>query len=136
MAFQLQQIDPLDVRPNIGIGVTLPFSSKFVFTTSYTTADALKSNLVNYLLTDKGERFLNPDFGVGLRRLLFSQSTSDMVEEVKAVIRTGMSIWFPNVIIQQIAVKELVDSNQMQVYLQYKVDMTNIQDQLVINFEQ
>ena len=136
MAFQVQQINPLDIRPSIGIGVTLPFSSKSVYTTSYTTADALKSNLVNYLLTDKNERFLNPDFGANLRRLLFSQSTSDMVDEIKAVIRTGISTWFPNVIIEQIVVKELVDINQVQVYLQYRVDMTNIQDQLVINFEQ
>ena len=46
MAFEIQQINPLDTRPSIGVGVTLPFSSKSVFTTSYTTADALKSNLV------------------------------------------------------------------------------------------
>tara|TARA_R110000868_G_scaffold299994_3_gene560292 strand:- start:769 stop:1179 length:411 start_codon:yes stop_codon:yes gene_type:complete len=136
MAFEIQQINPLDTRPSIGVGVTLPFSSKSVFTTSYTTADALKSNLVNYLLTDKGERFLNPDFGANLRRLLFSQSTSDLVEEVKAVIRSGIATWFPNVVIEQIQVKELVDNNQFQVSIIYRVDMTNIQDQLVINFEQ
>lgn len=136
MAFEVQQINPLDTRPSIGVGVTLPFSSKSVFTTSYTTADALKSNLVNYLLTDKGERFLNPEFGANLRRLLFSQSTSDLVEEVKAVIRSGIATWFPNVVIEQIQVKELVDNNQFQVSIIYRVDMTNIQDQLVINFEQ
>ena len=42
MAFNVQQINPLDLQPSVGIGVGLPFSSNQVFTTTYTTQEALK----------------------------------------------------------------------------------------------
>ena len=61
MAFNVQQINPLDLQPSVGIGVGLPFTSGEVFSTTYTTQDAIKSNLINYFLTGKSERFFNPD---------------------------------------------------------------------------
>jgi len=75
MAFQVERIHPLDLQPRKAVGVGLPFSSTSVFNSTYTTQDALKSNLINYLLTEKSERFLNPDLGAGLRALLFDQLT-------------------------------------------------------------
>ena len=50
MAFNVQQINPLDQQPSVGVGVGLPFSSNGVFNTTFTTQDALKSNLINYLI--------------------------------------------------------------------------------------
>jgi hypothetical protein len=34
--------------------------------TTYTTQDAIKSNLINFILTGKRERIMNPGFGAGL----------------------------------------------------------------------
>ena len=77
MAFDVQQINPLDLQPRKAVGVGLPFSSKSVFNSTYATKDAIKSNLINYFLTEKGERFLNPALGAGLRALLFDQMTEE-----------------------------------------------------------
>ena len=63
MPFNIQQINPLDLQPSVGIGVGLPFSSNQVFNITYTTQEALKSNLINYFLTGQSERFLNPNLG-------------------------------------------------------------------------
>jgi hypothetical protein len=85
MASNVQKISPLDLQPRKAVGVSLPFSSTSVFNSTYSTQDALKSNLVNHFLTEKGERFLNPNLGAGLRRLLFDQMTEDKKNEIYRV---------------------------------------------------
>jgi len=136
MAFNVQQINPLDLQPRKAVGVGLPFSSKSVFNSTYTTKDAIKSNLINYFLTEKGERFLNPALGAGLRALLFDQMTEDKKEEIKFVVRQGVAEWFPNINIQALNIAYNQDMNTVTVSMSYNVISTNIQDQLVINFEQ
>lgn len=136
MAFNIQQIHPLDLQPRKAVGVSLPFSSTSVFNSTYSTQDALKSNIVNYCLTEKRERFLNPDFGAGLRRLLFEPAVQDNTGEIEAVIISGISEWFPNVTVNNINVTMSPDTNSITVYIDYSVTNTNIQDQVVINFEQ
>lgn len=136
MAFQVQKIDPLDLQPRKAVGVNLPFSAKAVFNSTYTTKDALKSNIVNYFLTEKGERFFNPNFGAGLRALLFDQMTEDKGEEIKYRISQGIADWFPNVAVNDIKVGNSPDTNTTSIYLKYSVPQTNIQDELLINFEQ
>jgi phage baseplate assembly protein W len=136
MAFNVQQINPLDLQPSVGIGVKIPFSSDQVFTTTYTTQEALKTNLINYFLTGTFERFYNPNLGAGLREILFDQMTEDRVGEIESTVRAGIATWFPNVEILQIITQSQQDSNTFTIYIKYKVSMTNIQDQLVINFEQ
>jgi len=73
MAFGAVQQFPNDLRPRIGIGVNLPFSEGNGFTPNYTTAESIRYNLINYFLTNPGERPGNPQFGGGLRRFIFSQ---------------------------------------------------------------
>ena len=136
MAFQVQQINPLDQQPSVGVGVGLPFSSNSVFNTTYSTQDALKSNLINYFLTGTSERFLNPNLGAGLRALLFDQMTEDKQEEIKTVIRSGVAQWFPSINIQNLQVAEDIDSQTITISIKYNVRLTNIQDELSINFQQ
>ena len=136
MAFNVQQINPLDLQPRKAVGVGLPFSSNSVFNSTYTTKDAIKANLINYFLTEKGERFLNPALGAGLRALLFDQMTEDKQEEINFVVRQGVAEWFPNVTIQDLNTAFSQDTNTVTVSMNYSVLNTNIQDQLVINFEQ
>jgi phage baseplate assembly protein W len=136
MAFQVQKIHPLDLQPRKAVGVSLPFSAKDVFTSTYTTKDALKSNLINFLLTDKGERVLNPDFGIGLRSLLFEQATQDTKDQIDYLIRKGIADWFPELAINTLTIAPTPDTNTVTIYMKYNVNQTNIQDELLINFEQ
>ena len=136
MAFNVQQINPLDLQPSVGVGVSLPFSSDQVFTTTYTTQDALKTNLINYFLTGKSERFFNPDFGAGLRAVLFDQMTEDNRDQIEYIVRAGINTWFPTVIINQLSTQSSPDTNTFTLLLRYSVANTNIQDELIINFEQ
>lgn len=136
MAFKVQQINPLDLQPSVGVGVGLPFTSDQVFTTTYTTQDAIKANLINYFLTGKSERFFNPDLGAGLRGILFDQMTEDLQTEIEYVVQTGLATWFPNVVVNQLTTQASPDSNTFTLFLRYSIANTNIQDELLINFEQ
>jgi len=136
MAFNVQQINPLDLQPRKAIGVSLPFSAKAVYTSTYTTKDALKSNIINYFLTEKGERFLNPNFGAGLRAILFEQASQDVEEQIRYIVSQGLADWFPNVVANDIRIISTPDTNTTTVYINYSVSQTNIQDELAINFEQ
>ena len=136
MAFQVQKIHPLDLQPRKAVGVGLPFSANAVFNSTYTTKEALQANLINYFLTEKGERFLNPNLGAGLRAILFDQMTEEKGEEIKHRVKQGIANWFPNVLIESIKVGNNPDRNTTSIYIKYSVAQTNIQDELVINFEQ
>lgn len=136
MAFGIKKIDPLDLQPRKAIGVKIPFSSKSVFESTYQTKDAIKTNLINYLLTGQGERYFEPTFGTPLRNLLFENISQNAIEEVKAVIRQGVGLYFPRVNITQIEVQANPDTNTVLVSFAYKLQDTNIEDEIVINFEQ
>ena len=136
MAFKIQQINPLDLQPSVGVGVGLPFTSDQVFTTTYTTQDAIKANLINYFLTGKSERFFNPDLGAGLRAVLFDQMTVEGQDQIEYIVQTGLATWFPNVIVNQLTTQASPDSNTFTLFLRYSIANTNIQDELLINFEQ
>ena len=93
MAFEVRKIDPLDLRPSKGVGVSLPFTGQAVFNTTYETKDAIKTNIINFFLTGVGERFLNPTFGSGLRNLLFDQLTQDKIDQIKDIIQEGLNLF-------------------------------------------
>ena len=54
MAFGATRKYPNDLRPRVAIGVDLPFSGPVAFIPNYQTKDAIKNNLVNFLLTNPG----------------------------------------------------------------------------------
>jgi phage baseplate assembly protein W len=136
MAFDIKKISPLDLQPRKAVGVSIPFSSKSVFTSTYTTQDAIKSNLINYLLTNQGERYLNPTFGANIRALLFEQMGIDVKDTIDSTIRSGINIWFNNITIDTLTITDNPDTNTIVIYMKYKVDFSNISDEILINFQQ
>ena len=135
MAFDRQKINPLDLVDSQGVGVTLPFESPSVFTQSFTTADAIKTNLINYFLTGRGERYLNPSFGSPLRPLLFEQLTQDRVSEIRVVVESELEIYFPQVGVIELLVEGNPNNNIIQFTLRYNIVETPIEDELTIDFE-
>ena len=50
MAFNPQQINPVDLNPNVAVGVDLPLNGPSVFKSNFTTKDATKNNLINFFI--------------------------------------------------------------------------------------
>jgi phage baseplate assembly protein W len=133
VAIELRKINPIDLQPRKAVGINIPFSSKSVFTVNYQTKDAIKNNLINFILTGVGERYLNPEFGADIRNKLFDQTTSDTELDIEMSIKRGLGIYFPRVEIDRLTVTSIPDENQIQIYFSYRILETPIQDQLVIN---
>ena len=134
MAFSAQQIYPIDFDKSAAVGVNLPFSDPAVFKPNYTTKDAIKNNLINYFLTNQGERPLNPSFGGGLRAFVFEQIATDNLDFLKERISSDLGTFFPNVFIGSLEITKQEDFNIITVILDYNVINTNINDTLVIDF--
>jgi len=134
MAYNAQQISPIDFQPSVGVGVSLPFNGPACFNTTYTTKEAIKSNLVNWFLTNKGERPLNPDFGGNLRQYIFEQIVEDNLDFLKEDIQSQLAAYFPSVKISSLDVLAQEDYNTILVVLKYTIQNTNINDQINLTF--
>jgi phage baseplate assembly protein W len=134
MAFGAIRQNPNDLRPRVGIGVNLPLAEGTGFTSNYTTAEATKYNLINYFLTNPGERVGNPSFGGGLRAFIFEQINNQTTEYLKEDIQTKVTQEFPTVEIIELNVDEDPDANTVRVSLYYAIQDTNIEDEVILNF--
>ena len=65
------------------------------FSLNKTVIEAVKQNLKMLVLTSPGERVMDPDFGCGIRRLLFEPATFDVKGQVESRIKSQVSRYLP-----------------------------------------
>ena len=134
MAFGERQIFSTDFQPNVAIGIDLPLNAPAVFRSTYESKDAVKVNLVNYLLTNPGERIANPSFGAGLRKFVFEQITEGNLEFIEDKIEEDIRNNIPNVNLQSVRVSANPDFNQVTVGISYSIAKTGITDNVDVTF--
>jgi len=134
MAFGAKKIFPIDTQPSTAIGVSVPFDGIAVFNSTYTTKDATRNNLINYLLTEPGEIYLDPSYGGGLRRFLFEQINRQNFDFLEADIQSKIASFFPNVVVTSLNISASPDKNQVFITINYSIRDTGINDQLDITF--
>lgn len=125
-------LNPQDVGQPKGIGISVVFNNDTsVFNTTTTTKEQVKSNLINYILTNKGERLFDPTFGGNLRASLFEPDTS--FDSVAARLENEIYAYIPNIIIRDITINRVSDNNLVNISLDYSI--SNQPDNLVISVE-
>ena len=134
MAFGAKHIAPIDTKPGIGVGVSIPFNAPGVFTTTYTTQKAIQNNLINFFLTNKDERYLNPTFGGDIRAFVFEQITNDNLEGLKEDINSQLGVYFPNVQVRELNILSNPDTNTINVEMTYNILNTGITDEIQLEF--
>jgi len=135
MPFNPQNINPDDLNPNVAIGVNLPLNGPGVFNSTYITQEAIKNNLINFFLTNPGERPLNPSFGAGLRVFLFEQANEPTFENLNSFISSKLEVFFPEVRILKLDILSPDEEpNSIIVTLNYAINNTNINDSINIQF--
>ena len=157
MAFGQKQISPIDFDKSAAVGINLPFSGpgalqntstsgsvtlpinpsviQTPFVCNYTTKDSIKNNLINFFLTNPGERPLNPSFGGGLRDFIFEQITDNNLDGLEDTITFKLNDFFPNVNVDSLEILKQTDNNNITVDLKYSIINTNIYDTVELNFE-
>ena len=111
MAFRIANKNPLEINGKTAIGVAIPFNVDDVFRSTYTTVDQVKSNIINYLLTNTGERVLNPNFGSNLRAYLFEGITEANLRALEIKLTNDIQNYFPNVTINQLTFTPSYEEN-------------------------
>jgi|TARA_B100000902_G_C27215491_1_gene866722 phage baseplate assembly protein W len=129
-----------DKNPDKFVGLTFPLdlTAFSTFEQSKTLLQQTKSNLRNLLLTTKGERVFQPDFGSDLTRLIFEQYTPDLEDRIEVAITDAIERWLPYVIVNEIIVRsDERNQNAVLVQLEYTIqtDKESLQT-ITFNFGQ
>ncbi len=134
----VRKIDPNDL-PEVsfqGLGISFPLGGPAVFNSTYTTRDAIKHNIINYFLTNPGERPMNPSFGAGLRQLLFTNINIDVLEEITDKVTQDIKNLFPKVVVTELNLTPEEDKNTISLLMRYAIKDTDVDnDNILLEFE-
>ena len=112
----------VDRDEDVFIGFDFPFhrgddrSGNFASTS--TTLEAVKVNVRNLLQTELGERVMQPNLGIQLKRYLFEPFTEDVKIAIQNSIVDTFSIWLPFVTIVALDV-EMSDANTLKISVEF-----------------
>ena len=132
MARMINNVFPVPNSGSIALGFSIPFSGRAVFNPTFTTREVVKTNLINFLLTNKGERVFRPNFGANLRNLLFENIVDSTMEDLETKIQSDIAILFPNVVVQQLQFNNDPDRNEVNFTLTYEIINLGVTDNLNI----
>ena len=147
MARPVYQYQPIKTDNTIPLGIALPFNKPSgkrsvdsvytaatedagsVFVSTYSTEEQVISNIKNLLMTAKGERFFQPEFGTELRSLLFEQNVDNLQAQIELGLNKDFEYWLPYVSIEKIEM--LQPDHDLIIKLQFRIISTGAN--LVIN---
>ena len=132
MAQIIQNKYPIDTEARRAVGFGFPLNGNAVFVPTYQTRDQIKANLVNYLLTNRGERVFNPNFGANLRNLLFENISDTTTEDLRERIQNDINSFFPEVQVKQVIFDNIPDSNTINFTLTYQIVVFGIEESVNI----
>ena len=84
-------------------------------------ASAIKQAIVNLLLTNKGERLMNPTYGSDIRSYLFEPMDYGTANQIKNNIRDTIEIFEPRIRVRQISATPNFDDNGFDITMTYNV---------------
>ncbi len=104
MPYQIVNVNDISqTTPNGAIGIQLPFNGPTgVISSTVTSLEQAISNLKNLLLTYKGERINQPNFGTDLSQVLFQPNLANLKPIITEIITDAVSYWLPYINITSI----------------------------------
>lgn len=140
MPYNPYQIYPSDLKTDVGNGVNLPFNGEAVFSSNYTYAQSQKFNLLNWLLTNPGERLMdssgNLKLGFGLRLFIFEQINSNNLDSLKERLSDEISTIFPTVVVENITLTGNSDLSSVTLTLEFSIANTKEKEILTATVNQ
>ena len=128
-----RKINPLDINRNVTIGVAFPLNEVNMFKGTQTVKEQVKSNLINLLLTEQGERVNEPNFGVGLKKLLFEQNINK--EELEEKINFQINFYIPEITLISVSVGSIDNENKIHLTISYRFNLDGTTDALTTTFQ-
>jgi len=148
---------PLDLEPDVGIGVALPFNNSTggrtatqgynsnaggasVFSITYTTEEQAISNLKNLLLTRRGERIMLPTFGSPVPDYVFGNITAgggiaispDEVSDIEGDLTEVINFWLPYIILDEVTAEVYPDEHVVRISIVFRVTENGANRRIVL----
>ena len=125
-----KNIDNLN-SPTISIGVALPLLNPQGGTLSI--REQSKTNLINLLLTQPGERLYMPEFGVGIKSYIFENIINKASLQEK--IDQQINIYIPEIELIDVDINPSEIDNKLYIKIAYDIIATNSVDVIQLNFD-
>ena len=104
-----------------------------MFKGTETLQEQAKANLLNLLLTQRGERVNVPDYGIGLKSLLFEQQIK--LDILKDMIIAQTSRYISNINILDVQTNLSEDKSILGVSIVYRFTLDGSADSIQLNFK-
>jgi len=107
------------------INIDFPFSDSdkgFYFKLNQTDKDAIRADLLHLLLTNKGERLYNPNFGSDLKKFIFEPNDDITHEKIRNNLNETIKEYIPNLIVNSINFRNEENQELIIVELTYTVN--------------
>jgi len=108
------------------------------FEQSFDTLLQVKSNFINLILTRKGERVHQPEFGCDIHEYLFEQLVPERIEGARLSVISAVNQWMPFLELTKFEVEasdDDIDRNKLRLIVGYRLtNAPNIEDQIVLEF--
>lgn len=88
----------------IGVKIPIQPGTTGYFDQTFTSLDEAKSNVVNLLLTRKGERVMQPELGTNIYKILFENVGSSIGIILEQDIRDAIKTWLPYLVVTKVEV--------------------------------
>ena len=88
-------------------------------------ASAIKQAIVNLLLTNKGERLMNPNYGSDIRRYLFEPLDYGTANQIKGNIRDTIERFEPRISVVRLKASPNYEDNGIDITMTYSIRGTN-----------
>ena len=128
----IKRISPLDSNKNVKVGVPLPLNNVNIFKGTETMKDQIKTNLINLLLTSPGERINLPNYGVGIRNLLFEQKLN--LETIKLNLLKHVTKHIPLITLLDVKLSSSNDQHTIFMNITYGFNLDGAIDNIQLNF--
>tara|TARA_B100001250_G_C19626992_1_gene711993 strand:+ start:388 stop:756 length:369 start_codon:yes stop_codon:yes gene_type:complete len=116
---------------SIGVKIPIAFDTSEGFQMLKTYRDAVKQNLKMLILTNPGERIMDPDFGVGIITYLFSNFSENIQATLNQKIYSQVQTYMPSIEITDITFVVLdPDTNSVSFRIIYAIPDIGFNDLL------
>ena len=145
MAIELGKVNVTDLTENnykiLGIGINRTSNLNGIFAVNYTTLSQAKDNLINLIMTRKGERVMYPEFGCDIWNILFEPIISGNIDDrIESTILQAVDIWLPYINIDEIVFdydEEDIDKHQINLEIRFSLKSNaNLSENINISIKQ
>jgi len=97
--------------------------------------DAVKQAIKNLILTDPGERLMQPYIGAGIRAMLFENLTPGTLRLIEKRIRTTIESYEPRADLIDVTASSTIDDNAVSIVVRFYVRNVDAPIQLDVILE-